>query len=197
MDLYKKGELSMEDFCTDIKGCGDLKHKGPHEVGVVLFYASWCGHCVNFKPTWEKLLNEETSKVFFKSYNAGTKPPFWSGKKNSLVQGYPTIVKYRRDKSGVYVYTETFMGPRTVEDLKKFAGLGSQPRGRAPITRTPVPSRATRPRSVSRKPVARKRSIRARSVSRKRAQSTRARSARGARGRSASRKRARVPRSKK
>ncbi len=194
MDLYKKGELSMEDFCTDIKGCGDLKHKGPHEVGIVLFYASWCGHCVNFKPTWEKLLNEETSKVFFKSYNAGTKPPFWSGKKNSLVQGYPTIVKYRRDKSGVYVYTETFMGPRTVEDLKKFAGLGSQSRGRATRkSELPVPSRAraTRPRSVSRKPVARKR---AKSVSRKRAQSTRARSARG---RSLSRKRARVPRSKK
>jgi thiol-disulfide isomerase/thioredoxin len=129
-DLYKKGELTEKDFCTDIMNCGDLSHSCKsgscdHEAGLVLFYASWCPHCVNFVDKWKEVQARENSKIFFRSYNAANKPQFWAGKNNALVQGYPTIVKYKKKGKGKFAVAETFGGNRgDVDELVAFAMRG-------------------------------------------------------------------------
>lgn len=91
-------------------------------IDIILFYANWCGHCVKFKPLWNKykpifeqinkdnndIVNiklseydeEELSKVKtgvdeLKSiYNRETK-------ENQEFRGYPTIkIKFSNDKNG-------------------------------------------------------------------------------------------------
>lgn len=69
-------------------------------LSVTLYYADWCGHCVNFKPEWEKIgenikklknkykdiniILEKYSDKDLEKINGGTI-------NNERIQGFPTI----------------------------------------------------------------------------------------------------------
>ena len=86
------------------------------EEGLILVYATWCGHCDNFKPMYHYLMNlfnelekEETyttqnNKVIKKE---GPLPKLWAmdidkhkndpkGQNLDFVQGFPTILIVRK-----------------------------------------------------------------------------------------------------
>ena len=64
-------------------------------VYIILFYASWCGHCQSFKPTWEEL------KKLVKLNNLGNVVEFEEREikdKNLSVNCYPTLGFFHKGK---------------------------------------------------------------------------------------------------
>jgi thiol-disulfide isomerase/thioredoxin len=124
-DFFGQSELVPSNFSTNIVTCGNINSLGNdrknYNGGIVLFYASWCPHCVNYKDTYNKIINSVQKTlpgVFCKSYNAGTKEAFWKNKNNSFIDGFPTLVKYKKGANG-YVAGDKFMGDR--EDIRQIA----------------------------------------------------------------------------
>lgn len=68
-------------------------------TSIVFFYATWCGHCNEFKPTWEKIKEwSKTHNVIVKEYEneqveAMTVDPSKndSGIPMEMIEGYPSI----------------------------------------------------------------------------------------------------------
>jgi len=59
------------------------------DVNITLYYAEWCGHCINFKPEWNKL-KANIDKLNDKNitYNEYEEKQI---DKNLQIAGYPTI----------------------------------------------------------------------------------------------------------
>ncbi|CAD6184800.1 unnamed protein product [Caenorhabditis auriculariae] len=62
------------------------------EPWVVDFYAPWCGHCVQFAPTYEKLAKKFNGRLKFAKVDCDQWPGVCQG---AQVQAYPTIRLYR------------------------------------------------------------------------------------------------------
>lgn len=69
-------------------------------VELTLYYANWCGHCVSFKPEWEKLKNyisqaqNSYNGIDIKTgeYEHDKLEEMGGGKINGKdIQGYPTV----------------------------------------------------------------------------------------------------------
>lgn len=70
------------------------------KLEITLYYADWCGHCVSFKPEWEKL-NKNINKIQKKFKNIDISlnklndkeiEKIGSGKINgNAINGFPTI----------------------------------------------------------------------------------------------------------
>lgn len=55
---------------------------------VMLFHAEWCGHCVDFKPTWEKLTKYfKDNNIEYIDYEASNKDIM----DEYSIKGFPTI----------------------------------------------------------------------------------------------------------
>jgi thiol-disulfide isomerase/thioredoxin len=55
---------------------------------VELYYANWCGHCKNFKPTWEKFKNAVSDKIKCKQYEESE---YGDLMRRKGIHGFPTI----------------------------------------------------------------------------------------------------------
>lgn len=83
-----------------------------NKVTVELYYATWCGHCKNFKGEWEKLKQELAKK----GYSFGEYEDEQDRQKieEENIQGYPTILISKNGKK------EEYNGPRTSNDIMDF-----------------------------------------------------------------------------
>lgn len=99
------------------------------EVDVTLYYANWCGHCVNFKPEWktfkksiEKMNNKyKNVKIKVDEYEHSNLEKIGGAKINGNdIEGFPTIkIKITNGKeSKEYDYGE--YGKRDAEYMTKF-----------------------------------------------------------------------------
>lgn len=84
---------------------------------IVLFFADWCGHCQNLKPTWNQMTDKLKSKrniqlIEVEDTNMGLVPK----KYKKSILGYPTILKFKGGK-----LVEQFTGNRTLEEISQFA----------------------------------------------------------------------------
>lgn len=87
---------------------------GGNDIQVILFKADWCGHCKNFKPTWEKISEMYKSKYNFITYDADTQT---NKLKEYKVDAFPTIlVKISNTSNNVISYD----GDRSFEDFNNF-----------------------------------------------------------------------------
>lgn len=83
---------------------------------MIMYYAYWCPHCVSLKPTYDelaakcKLMGVKFAMVEATHLNNGMIH------NQHPVQGYPTLVT----REGNTDSTETYSGPRSVEELKKY-----------------------------------------------------------------------------
>jgi thiol-disulfide isomerase/thioredoxin len=92
---------------------------GGKPIKITLFHAEWCGHCVDFKPTWEKMkVDKDANKnIEFEEYEASVLPglPEELKKVNGEeINGFPTI------KINVSGKDYNYKGARSKEDIYGF-----------------------------------------------------------------------------
>ena len=105
-------ETSTSDFNSTLGTSGKK---------LVLFYADWCKHCKNFKPTWESVsssINTEENKKMI-SVNVGNN----SSESQSLmkeynVTGFPTIVLIDQNNNKKVI--EPYEGKRDKASLENY-----------------------------------------------------------------------------
>lgn len=89
---------------------------------IKLFYANWCGHCINFKPHWEKfkqfvqkgdLKDHMNNDIIIKTeeYAEGSNDMEFEKEK---ITGYPTVIIYKNN-----VEREQYNDEPTFEALLK------------------------------------------------------------------------------
>jgi len=75
---------------------------------IELYYANWCGHCVKFKPTWDKLKVElDKHNISYNDYEDST----MNSQQKGSITGYPTI------KITVDNIEKEYSGPRNVSNI--------------------------------------------------------------------------------
>ena len=84
--------------------------------GIVMFYQTWCGHCIRMKPDYDNLAehvssSELSSSVFIAAVNCGEYKDLCSERG---VTGYPTLRYYTEGKEHVY------NGGRSFDALRDF-----------------------------------------------------------------------------
>ena len=77
-------------------------------IDIMLFKAEWCGHCKNFKSTWDKLQETFNKKFNFITYDSVKDTNIM---KKMNVNGYPTIM-FKDNK-----LTTPYNGPRDYDSL--------------------------------------------------------------------------------
>jgi thiol-disulfide isomerase/thioredoxin len=78
---------------------------------VYLFKASWCPHCTNFAPVWNKLSKSGMNDVNFVTYDADTHK---EEIRNYEVSSFPTIILKKNNKAIEY------SGSRDINSIKEF-----------------------------------------------------------------------------
>ncbi len=103
---YKSKYLSLSKEMKTQKGGGD-------KIKIILFKADWCGHCVQFKPVWEKIIKNKDLMTKFKfiTYDADKEKHMFETYK---VDAFPTIKI--QDNNEVREYD----GERTEAELVSF-----------------------------------------------------------------------------
>ncbi len=84
---------------------------GGNKKQVILFKAEWCGHCKNFKTTWEAISKAYNNKYEFITYDADKERNIFEKYK---VDAFPTLILKNNEE--IINYT----GDRSVDDLKQF-----------------------------------------------------------------------------
>jgi thiol-disulfide isomerase/thioredoxin len=90
---------------------GEKKLADDTKVTVILFKADWCGHCKNFKPTWDKISEIYNKKFNFVIYDADKQREKFQEYK---VDAFPTVLV----KKGNNVMN--YDGDRSFDDLNNF-----------------------------------------------------------------------------
>ncbi len=82
-----------------------------NKITIMLFKADWCGHCKNFKPTWDKVSEIYNKKYNFIVYDADKQREKFEEYK---VEAFPTILV----KNGAQ--TIQYDGDRSFDDINNF-----------------------------------------------------------------------------
>jgi protein disulfide-isomerase A6 len=107
-EKYKFKYLELKNMLALNQNGGTL-----NKPELYLFKAEWCGHCRNFKPAWEKLINNNNlkEKVNFITIDSdidATKINEWN------ISSFPTIILKKDNKAIEY------SGDRTLHALQNF-----------------------------------------------------------------------------
>ena len=125
----------------DDNSAKEFKNVRDNGQWLVLFYATWCGHCQAMKPEWNKLINNNDTSVKLAQVESE-----YIDKNRDEVHGYPTLKLFTNGK-----VTEYNSG-RDLDSFKTFLKNNEV-----------KPSRTL---SISRRPSSRRRSSRRRPSSR-------------------------------
>lgn len=102
-------ELMRNDFVVDKKQVS-IKNNG-NKPGMLLVWAEWCPHCINFKPVYKELSNRLKNKFPCMAIEDQQLDSSLQGGLN--VSSYPSI--YFFDKSGKIV--DKYNGRRDQNDM--------------------------------------------------------------------------------
>jgi protein disulfide-isomerase A6 len=83
---------------------------------VVLYYMTYCGHCIELKPDWDKIcvINKNSKDVIIVNVEADVLK-YLNLKYRKNIVGFPTIIKYNK---GIFV--KEYDGIRKLSNLKTF-----------------------------------------------------------------------------
>lgn len=111
---YKKKYLELKktiDNKNMTGGAKNSKTEKTEKTEVILFKASWCGHCQMFLPTWEKMSEKYKSKYNFMTFDSDINE---NETNNWGVRSFPTIFIKKGDVAAEY------HGSRDEMDILKF-----------------------------------------------------------------------------
>jgi thiol-disulfide isomerase/thioredoxin len=123
----------LEDIDFDNNGnlVGFQKLKAPPKPAIVLTYANWCGHCKDFKKTYQEFANNlaKTKPVYVTAIEQDGNEPgqkaiakmIKSGMFPKDFRGFPHIVMY--DETGKVEGVKVYDGNRSLRSLIEFSGL--------------------------------------------------------------------------
>jgi len=86
-------------------------NKPTYKYKIKLFFAEWCPHCVDFKPSWYFLKNKYSNQIQFVEMDCTNTNP-----NLTYITGYPTIILSDINDN----YIETYNKDRTVNDLESY-----------------------------------------------------------------------------
>jgi|688.fasta_scaffold153820_2 thiol-disulfide isomerase/thioredoxin len=124
--------LSNKDFDIDM----NLINKKTKPKTLVIFFNPGCGHCVNFKPTYEELAkkfnNDPSKNITIATVNTGENRDLMQRindkQKDFEVQGVPTVISYYGGQYySTYAPGDKGNHPyRSLEDVIEYVtGIGS------------------------------------------------------------------------
>lgn len=70
--------------------------KSPNTLA--LYYASWCGACKRFKPSWEKFKNQNKKYINIVEYEDGTDKEMC---RKMNITAYPTIILHKQNGQNI------------------------------------------------------------------------------------------------
>lgn len=82
---------------------------------VILFYATWCGACNSFKPSWEQLEKKHPKEVVIGKVESNDYNNYEPSSNESNIEGYPTVRLYHKGKM-----IKEYDGDRSFRSLYKF-----------------------------------------------------------------------------
>ena len=95
----------------DIKGPDDPGPNEPPQNQLMLFKADWCGHCQDFKSTWEEIKKNSDMNISFQEFDADKNK---NEMKKYEIAGFPTLLL--KTKNNVIEYN----GNRDIASIKDF-----------------------------------------------------------------------------
>ena len=97
---------------SNLENINNLKK---NNVILILFHATWCGHCLNFKSTWENLKNNHPKGLQLGEVEHNEMNEYKYSKNEKQIEGYPTLRLYHKDK-----LLKEYDGERNFEDIYKY-----------------------------------------------------------------------------
>jgi len=101
-----------------------------NSVEITLYFADWCGHCVDFKPEWKKFkeniseCQDKYKKIRINAteYEHETLSREGGGKINNMeIDGYPTIkIRLSHKNKGEKEYNYDKYGKRDAQSMTDF-----------------------------------------------------------------------------
>lgn len=85
---------------------------------LVLFYATWCGHCKNFEDSWTQIRAKLRDTLEVAQFDESKEPAMV---KKYGVSGYPTILFLPRGGNTLPHEAVAFRGNRGVKEVVEFA----------------------------------------------------------------------------
>jgi thiol-disulfide isomerase/thioredoxin len=79
---------------------------------LVMYYTEWCGYSQQFKPIWQRFLQEVQPDVITEAVECDQNKELCKARG---VKGYPTVILHKSNGTNV-----EFTGPRSVEGLNDF-----------------------------------------------------------------------------
>jgi thiol-disulfide isomerase/thioredoxin len=108
---YKEKYLALQKEYNELMLKKNMRGGSGDKMSVILFKADWCGHCKNFKPTWEKVSNMYKQKYNFIVYDADSQTEKF---KEYKVDAFPTVLIKTGDN------IKPYDGDRSFEDFSNF-----------------------------------------------------------------------------
>ena len=93
----------------------NLSNEKKKNLVLILFYATWCGHCQDFEEDWDQLKNNHPEEVNLAQVESEDYEKYVPSKNEERIRGYPTIRLYHKDKM-----IKEYDGERNYQDVYKF-----------------------------------------------------------------------------
>ena len=100
---------------TSPEHMNNLSNEKKKNLVLILFYATWCGHCQDFEEHWEELKKNHPDGVNLAQVESEDYENYVPSKNEERIIGYPTIRLYHKDKM-----IKEYDGDRNFEDVYKF-----------------------------------------------------------------------------
>ena len=94
---------------SNIQNINNLKK---NNIILILFHATWCGHCLNFRSVWEQLKQNHPKGLKLGEIEDNEMNQYTYSKNEKPIEGYPTLRLYHKDK-----LLKEYDGERKFEDI--------------------------------------------------------------------------------